>query len=447
MRMQLTDYLNICHEQGDLLEVDAPVTTDQEIAAISRREFDNRDGGKVLLFNSPSPGKFRVASNLFGSEARMASILRSGSLADFEKKVGSYLKRSDVHVEQGNLSFNPPLHTVEESDPFIESCQLTDIPALKSWPQENRPYFSLALTMTCHPETGQQNVGLYRVQIIDDNTLAINLSKSSGAQRHLHAAAELGRSLPICLVLGCDPLLMWAAAAPLPATLDEFVFCRHFFEEDFHQIQTAKLPFPVPASAELVINGTLTAGDVGQEGPFGNHTGAYVTREDCPLMRVSSIHHRPEAIIPVTVVGPPPSENIWLAATNEILIRQILKQQHSEITHIAMPVMTIFHGVVIISVSATTQQQVKQLIAALWNSGPLQRARLMVVVDDLIDPAYFERCWWWVINRLDKLRVYQNNQRTAVDASGIDIGTMVEENRAIGELIKNRQEESGYYPL
>ena len=445
--MRLADYLQKCAGLEDLTEIQAPVATDQELAAISRREFANNNGGKALLFNQPWPGKFSAVSNLFGSEKRMAGILRSESLGDFEDKVNTWLSQSDIRLEAGALSFPSPHSLLKPTDQYSLSSYLSDIPALKSWPEEKKPYFSLALTLTRHPQTGQQNIGLYRIQVVDDHTLAINLSPSSGAQQHLNMAAELGEDLPVCLVLGCDPLLMWAAAAPLPDYVDELDFCRHFFNEDFPLVSIDGLPFEIPESAELIIAGTLKPGQCGDEGPFGNHTGAYVSRSDCPYMQVSAVQHKENPLIPFTVVGPPPSENIWLAKVNEIWIRALLKRQFDLIQDVFMPITTIFHGVTIISVKCTCRADVKNLINALWKNGPLQRAKLIVIVDENINPSSLEQSWWYVINRLSKVNIYRSQQRMVIDASGIDIGPLVTESHTIANLISKRSGEQGYYPF
>ncbi len=444
--MNLSDFLTICDKQGELIRVSASVATDLELAAISRREFARSEHSNALLFDRPVPGNFPVVTNMFASETRMAAILRTTSLANFEQKVQAYLGGHGAAEPKADRP-TPTLPSVQDQIyPLNGSCRLSDLPALKCWPEEGKPYFTLALTITNDPVSGRHNFGLYRVQRIDDKTLAINFSKSSDAYAHLMAAGEQGTTLPVCLVLGCDPVLMWAAAAPLPAEVDDLAFCRKFFNEDFPQMKLQDSRLLVPDSAELVISGYISPGEICNEGPFGNHTGTYASRHDCPLMRVTSIQHRNNAIIPFTVVGPPPSENIWLAAANEILIRQLLKQQYSDISHMVMPLTTIFHGVSIIAVSQPRLVKVRQLIHSLWQSGPLQHARLIIIVDDDINPVSLESCWWRVINRLEKLPVYHSKQRIAIDASGVDAAALVVEDEKTRQLIKNRQTDPGYYP-
>lgn len=444
--MNLSAYLKLCADRGDLIEITAPVATDQELAAICRREFSKKNS-RALLFHHPHPSQFAVAANLFGSEKRMAAVLRSCSLSDFEQKVHAYLHGYGDKCAHGSIATAGVDSRDNGLGLLTEGCELRDIPALKSWPQEQRPYLTLALTITRHPETGQQNMGLYRVQIVGDDRLALNLSPSSGAHRHLLAAAEAGVELPVCLVLGCDPLLMWAAAAPLAAKWDEIAFCRDLFQEDFPLITSPEFSVSVPESAEMVICGSIVPGAAGPEGPFGNHTGSYVKRADCPLMRVEAVYHRPHAVLPFTVVGPPPSENIWLAAANEILIKQLLKQEHDEISGLFMPVTTIFHAVAVITVRRLSAAKVAGLIRALWHHGPLQRARLLIIVDDDIAATQLENCWWRVINRLDNIRLYQDGSRTAIDATGVDMEALVVEDGDIAQLINKRQEEPGYYPF
>ncbi len=444
--MNLSAFLKQRSANNDLLQITAPVASALEIAAISRREFAKGNAGKVLRFEHPVPGNFPIVTNLFGSEARMSAILRTTSLADFERQIEAYLNKNSRLAGETEQVTGSATRTDHELAHLSEECLLSTLPALLSWPEEIKPYLTLALAITADPENGKQNLGLYRVQIIDDDTLAINLSAYSGGNKHLQKAAELGGKLPICLVLGCDPLLMWAAAAPLPAENDDLTFCREFFAEDFLQGTIPDTSLRLPVTSELVICGEITPGVVGSEGPFGNHTGVYVTRDDCPLVKVTSIRHRPKAILPFTVVGPPPSENVWLAASNEILIRQLLKTEYSEITNLVMPVTTIFHGVSIISVGDLTAGQVRQLVDSLWHRSLLQYAPLIIIVDDDINPRHLENCWWRVINQLNGVRVYQDRRRIAIDATGVDRASLVKEGLLTAELIQTRQKEPGYYP-
>ncbi len=297
------------------------------------------------------------------------------------------------------------------------------------------------MALTQHPETGLRNLGLYRAQVTDSKRLAINFAPSSGAAEHLAAAAEEKKPLPISLILGSDPALLWLAAAPLPKGCDEFALCRALFNPELKLTSGLSQTLAVPADAEIVIEGQIFPGDTVLEGPFGNHTGQYVSRPDCPVMEVTAIRHRPQPIFPTTVVGPPPSENIFLAKANEILLREMLRTDYPQISDLQMPLETIFHGVSLLAIKPQTTVANNELIHSLWSESPLQHSRLLVLLDEDIDLRSASCSWWRTINCLQHQRVYQDDGRIAIDATGVKPASLVVEDQQTSELLLRRGDE------
>ncbi|MCK4503879.1 MAG: UbiD family decarboxylase, partial [Desulfuromonadales bacterium] len=320
-----------------------------------------------------------------------------------------------------------PVISAEKKLPLDQHLKLTALPALRSWPRERDGYLSLAMTISEHPVTGDRNLGLYRAQIVDDQRLALNFSPNSGVAAHLKIAAEMNQSLPVSLVLGSDPALLWLAAAPLPAGCDEFAFYQELFAEELVFTPGISNRMTVPANAELVIEGTISPAETIAEGPFGNHTGQYVSRADCPVMQVTAIRKMVNPIIPATVVGPPPSENIFLARANEILLREMIMIDFPQLSDLHLPLETVFHGVTMLAVKPQSIIANRRLIENLWHTSPLSRAKLLVLFDEDLDIRSLSKCWWRMINRLDFKRIYQDGGRTAFDATGIDPASIVVE--------------------
>ncbi len=417
------------------------VSADLEIAALCRREFKQADGGKALLFKQVTGSDLPVIANLFGSEQRVAALLRTASIADFGRNL-----RSQLQAYQGTAAqrlqhlARQPDQVTESNPPLFTShvTELTRLPAIRSWPGESGRYFTLALAVTRHPDTGATNLGLYRAQIRGENQLAVNFAPGSGAAEHLAAAEKINSALPICLFFGSDPALIWAAAAPLPEGCNEFQFCQSLFNPNLSFSECLSQPLVVPSDAELVIEGEILPHQRCIEGPFGNHTGSYVSREDCPLMQVSGISRRENALLPVTVVGPPPSENVQLARINQELIREMLRIDFPQISDLRMPVETIFHGAALLRVKPQSSKQNRELIEQLWRSSPLRRAKFLLLLDEDIDIANFAGCWWRAINQLSAERIYQEAGKTAIDATGVDPGLLISEDQQTIELLRRR---------
>ena len=442
--MNLQAYLQQIDELDRLKIIKTCVDSKLELAALCRREFSQNQGGSALIFKNIAGSPFPVAANLFGSERRASLLLHSDSWAHFSTKVLTFLQQKSGTVVERLCSSEKCvgyLRTGESELQHTHDCTLTDLPAIQSWPGEGGHYFTLAMALTQHPETGCRNIGLYRAQVIDSQHLAVNFSPGSGAAEHLEVAHQSGQSLPISLILGSDPALLWAAAAPLPQGCDEFDFYQAFFDQKLTFTVGLTQPLQVPADAEVVIEGQIIPGEMTLEGPFGNHTGQYVSRLDCPIMKVTAIRHQPHPIFPTTVVGPPPSENIYLAKANEILLREMLKIDYPQVSDLQMPLETIFHGAALLAVKPQTAIQNKELIYSFWGTSHLCRSRLIVLLDEDINLSSMANCWWRTINCLDTQRVYQDNGRIAIDATGIDPTLLVEEDRQTAELLQRRRGE------
>ncbi len=442
--MDLTNFLQHLSVTSELKVINAKVASNLELAAICRREFANENGGSALLFKQVDGYDFSVAANLFGNESRTSRAISCDSYSHFSTKLKQYLSaKTGTAIERLASSTTNADNSlsVENKLQFLTGLNLNDLPTIRSWPQENRGYLNLALTMTAHPETAKANLGLYRAQILDSKRLAINFSSSSGAAEHLKVAAAENKKLPVSLVLGGETALLWAAAAPLPKDCDEFSFVKDLFGHTIKMTSALSQSLDVPANAELIIEGEICPGNVATEGPFGNHSGQYVSRVDCPVMDVTAIRYKDTAIVPVTVVGPPPSENTNLAQLNKILIKQMLQIDFPQIADIEMPIDTIFHGVTMLALAQQSSQQNRELIAALWKSSPIRNSRLIVLLDEDIDLKSASNCWWRTINMLKEQKLYQAGDCVAIDATGINPANLVNEDLNTKELLLRRKDE------
>lgn len=442
--MNLPEYLEQLKQADDLRIVSSCVDPKLELAALCRREFSKDKGGRALLFeqvlNSSSP----VVANLFGSEARISRLLRSDSLHHFSEKLQKLLQQKTGTVAerlQLDGTIKGSFTTAKTELQLVPDFKLTRLPAIQSWPEEGGRYLNLAMALTHHPKTGQKNLGLYRAQIIAADRLALNFSPSSGAAQHLLVAATAKQPLPISLIMGADPALLWAAAAPLPEGCDEFQLSCALFGTNINFTAGLSQPLQVPANAEIVIEGQIIPGETVNEGPFGNHTGQYVSRSDCPVMRVTAIRQQPQALFPTTVVGPPPSENIHLGKANEILLRAMLKIDYGQISDLHMPLETIFHGVALLAVKPQSAADNKELIYELWGKSPLRNSRLIILLDEDIDLSSASSCWWRTVNSLQTEKIYHDKGRIAVDATGINRENLVVEDQQTTQLLQQRKDE------
>ncbi|WP_029915053.1 UbiD family decarboxylase [Pelobacter seleniigenes] len=433
--MDFRAYLTALAADGDLYTITAQVSPDLELARCCRREFSRRNGGRALLFEHLEGGRFSAAANLFGSGSRISRMLHGDTLDDFGYRLRTFLgQRSGSSTERLQIVQSKQSAQGSVLQPMDSGGGLLQLPAVRSWPGEQRPYLTLPLVITRDLHNDTTNIGLYRAQVIADDQLAINFGTGSGAAQHLVSAEQLRQPLPVALVFGADTSLYWAAAAPLPSGCEELALCQTLFNPGLGREDCQTQPLQVPAGSELIIEGEIRPGCRAEEGPFGNHSGQYVRRADCPLMQVTAIRRREQPIIPLTVVGPPPSENIQLAAANEVFIRELLRIDYPQVVAMHMPRATIFHGAVVLSVKHRATLTGKELIDRLWLDSPLRNSRFMLLVDEDIPAATVEKSWWRAINMLSPKRLYQSDGRMAFDATGVDPALLVMEDKAPGNF-------------
>ena len=438
--MDLRAFLQSLASTGELNEISVEVSHDQQIAAICRREFATV-GGKALLFRQVKDSSYPVVANLFGSESRASKLLYADSFAGFSERLHRYLDNR-VGSASNRLNSTTTSSFTNSTQSFATTeIKLSSLPAIKSWPQEPHGYLNLALAISESPEDGTRNLGLYRGQIIDNQRIALNFSAGSGLATHLQQAKDRQQKLPVTLFLGADPALIWLACAPLPPKCDEFALYSGLFGKNLEIAAGITNSIQYPASAEFVIEGTITPGETTLEGPFGNHSGQYVTRSDCPVLQVKSVHARDSAIYSTTVVGTPPSENIYLGKANEILIKQMLQIDYPLVSDIYMPKETIFHGVAFLAIKPQSAVTIKKMIYTLWENSPLQKSKLLVLLDEDIDLSSASKCWWRTINQLKTNRIYQSDGRTAIDATGVNPAMILTEDMQITELLQYRLNE------
>ncbi len=393
----LGEFLAALEEQGELHRVAARVDPDREIAEITHRVCKSPHGGKAILFSSVQGSNFPLVTNIFGSPQRMALALGVDSLDDLVRLMAVHLERLEQYSPPPPaLLSDPPCREVVESSP-----DLTALPLLRGWPGDGAlsggGYLTLPLVCTADAVTNIMNCGIYRVQVIASDRAVVGWHPASDGERHCRQYLESGRRMPVAIVLGGAPELLFAASFSLPGLPDEFSFAGMLRNEPVELTRCLTSDLLVPAFAEVVIEGYLEPGETVMEGPFGNHTGFYAPARFAPLLRVTALTRRRTPVIPATVVGPPPQEDCWLAKAAERLMLPWLQCRFPGIVALSMPLETIFHRAAIVGVDTALCGSVLELIRRLWEEGPLRRARVMIVVDaDAgVDPA---GAWWRALN-------------------------------------------------
>ena len=354
MHRSLSDYISLLEREGELVRIAAPVSPVEEIAEITDRVSKMPGGGKALLFENTGTD-FPVLTNMFGSARRMALALGVGSLGEFSERVDGLLRQAMAPRPSfaDKLRALPLLAGMSRWFPRTVSgrgeCQqvvqtgaeasLAALPILKCWPADGGRFVTLPMVNTVDPQTGVRNVGMYRMQVFDDHTTGMHWHIHKTGARHYDAWKRSGRRMPVSVALGGDPAYTYAATAPMPDNMDEYLLAGFLRRRPVKLVKCVTNDIYVPADCDFVIEGYVDpAEEKAVEGPFGDHTGFYSLEDRYPLFHVTALTRRRDAVYPATVVGIPPQEDACIAqATERIFLAPIRMALQPEIRDMTMP--------------------------------------------------------------------------------------------------------------
>lgn len=420
----LRDFIRAIDGIGELVRVTHPVRARLEIAEIADRTMKSPGGGPALLFEhvlledgrrSPQP----VAINLFGSMRRMCLALGTAKLDDIGGRISEMLNLKVPEGLFGKLAMLPKLAEIGKFPPRVRggrpACQeivqrdqavnLDDIPFLTTWPGDGGRYITLPMVITTDPSRGIRNVGMYRIQVIGRNTLAMHWQRHKVGAAHWREMAARGERMPVVIALGGDPASVYSGSAPLPPTIDEFLFAGFLRREPVELAKALTCDLDVPAEAELVLEGYIDpAEDLVLEGPFGDHTGFYSLADYYPKVHVTAVTSRRDPIYPATLVGRPPMEDFYLGHATERIFLPLLKLTVPEIVDYHMPAPGIFHNLVFVSIDKQYPGQAYKVMNALWGQGLMSLAKVLVVVDKEVNVRDPDEAWWIALNNIDPER-------------------------------------------
>ncbi|NVN90429.1 MAG: UbiD family decarboxylase [Desulfuromonadales bacterium] len=435
--VDLQQLIALLDAHNELTRIPVPTDPLLEIAAITDRVCKSFGGGKALLFESPAGSPFPVATNLFGSPRRVCLALGIDHLDRLTERMTQLLDRipsPDMPSLDRQIADLPEFsrfmpYFSPDPDPQLMAMEPPDLrllPFLQSWPGDGSAcgyprYITLGHVFTRHPESGLQNCGMYGAQLRGATELALRWKAGSGAARHLEEHRRLGQPMPVAIALGGPPAATFSAMLPLPGELDEITFAGFLGLVALDTVPCRSVPLQVPAGCELVIEGYVHPGETVEEGPFGNHTGCYSPAAIASLMRITAISHRRNAIIPATVVGPPPMEDCWMAKAWERLLLAFLKRLIPGVHELCFPLEWVFHQSAIISLDNPSPAMVRETAARLWNSPWFSGSRLLIFVDAGVDTSSMTGVAWQAINNCYFTRdsfCDGSGKRQALDATG-----------------------------
>lgn len=401
----LNDFIVKLEKQGELIRIKEEVSSELEITEITDRV--SKQYGPALLFENVKDSEYPVLMNAFGSTKRMSQALLSDSLDKIGDRIASYLDFEKLFSIKGIISYIPKVLSLVHCIPIPKlrlgkvylgrrpACQqviekevdLSKIPVLKCWPEDGGRFITLPLVFTKYRKSMRQNIGMYRMQILDKNTTGMHWHKHKDGCGIYSDYQKCGEKMPVSVVIGADPAITYSATAPMPKGISEIFLAGFLRKKSVKMVKCITNDIYVPAESEFVLEGYVdTTEELFEEGPFGDHTGYYSLVDLYPKFHVTCITHRKNAIYPATIVGKPPMEDCYLAKVTERIFLPMLKMIMPELVEINLPLEGVFHNCAIVSIKNSYKGSAQTIMSQIWGSGQMRYTKMIIVVDENTNP-------------------------------------------------------------
>ena len=429
------ELLSDLESNGELAKVPARVSPILEIAAVADRmskspaphghsELDvspaAKLGGKALLFQNVEGSDISVAINTFGSYWRINRALGTDNLNALADRVQQLVKPEIPTTLMDKMKRLPDLMKMASYPPkTVRSgvCQqivmtgdqvdLMKLPIIQCWPHDGDltsgqvfdkdaaakvtergtgRYITLGGIYTTNPETGDRNIGMYRVQLFGKNKCAMHWHMHHDGARHYRLYQKRNQKMPLAIVLGGPSVMPYAATAPLPPGIEELLFAGFLNGRGIELVNCVTQPLEVPANAEIVIEGYVDPNRKIDGRALSATTPAFYSMADWfPAFYATAVTMRRGAIYPTTVVGKPPMEDYFLGKATERVFLPLLKMLVPDIIDYSLPISGVFHNCAFIKIRKEYPLQARRVMHAIWGAGQMAFTKFIVVVDEHVN--------------------------------------------------------------
>ncbi|UCG74417.1 MAG: UbiD family decarboxylase [Chromatiales bacterium] len=262
------------------------------MAAVTRA-FQQR-GDAALLFESVRGTQLPVVTNLYSSRERVADIAGAGD--------DTFCRRWSELVSRAADSQGAAIATVERPTTLVAG-KLSDLPLLTYHAKDAGPYFTSAIYLAKHPDTGTPNLSFHRSMYVSDSELRVRLGDTHNLAAYYRAAEARDEPLEAVLLLGAAPEIFMGACASIPEGASELDLAATLAGTAIASYQGTTVDLPVPASSQVVVEGRFLPHERRSEGPFGEFLGYYVPEAENPVFEVTAVYWQPDAVFHSILCG------------------------------------------------------------------------------------------------------------------------------------------------
>lgn len=417
----MRDFIAACEEKGLLKRIKGEVDWDLELSHIAK--LNEEQSGPALLFENVKGYDTPVITSVCTTVKRLAVIM--GQPEDSSL--------SDLYAAWARLGENllPP----KEIDPADAPCKqnkmmgdevdLFKFPVPKFYPLDGGRFYGTAhFVITKDPDSGWVNLGTYRGQLLGKDKIGTQFIKGKHADIMLKKYQALGKPMPVASIVGCDPLLFILGAARVSAFVSEYDVAGALRGEAVEVVRGETVDLPIPAHAEIVVEGEVDAEKFMDEGPFGEYTGYYsgVGTDPRNFIDVKCVTYRDNPIFWGTTVGRAVTDTHMTMALSygANLWQQLLTMKIPGLKGVYCPPEGSGRFLAIISVKQMYPGHVDQVLtAAISTEMGAYGLKTVIVVDDDIDPWDIPRVMYALSFRFqpNRCQIIKRGRSTPLDPS------------------------------
>jgi 4-hydroxy-3-polyprenylbenzoate decarboxylase len=394
---------------GELQHV-AGAHWDLEIGTLSEINY-RRKPPAALLFDEivGYPRGYRVLTGSMSNARRMAVTLGLDPSLDTASLVQE-LRGKPMQWEAAAPRFEPEVVTTGPIfENVVERCNvdLTRFPAPRWHEHDGGRYIGTGVAVvTSDPDTGRINVGAYRMMIQEDGrTATINAEAGKQGRAQYERWFEKHGKAPVVASFGHDPLLLMVAGTEIPNTISEYAYAGAMIGQKIPIVRGELTGLPIPAAAEIVVEGWIRPDRLLQEGPFGEWTGYYSgSLRPVPVLEVERLYFRNDPIILGTPPGKPPNDYSYMRALlKSAMIRdELVKVGVRDVRGVWSHEVCGGRLLIVVSIRQRFCGHSRQagFMAAQCPAAAYMN-RFVIVVDDDVDPMNLEEVMWAVSTRCE----------------------------------------------
>ena len=415
----LRDYIATCEQEGELHRIKAEVDWNLELSHIAKLNEEKK--GPALLFENVKGYKTPVITSTCTTTERLSLIMGMPKQTSLVELMREWVKKGQKRIPPKMLSNGP----CKENHMKGSEIDLTKFPVPKFFPKDGGRYFGTAhFVVTKDPETGWINLGTYRLQLLDKNTLGTQFIKGKHSDIMLKKYQAMKKTMPVAVVVGCDPLLFLMGAARLSAFECEYDMAGSIRGEPIEVVKCETNDLIVPASAEIVVEGEVDADKTLPEGPFGEYTGYYsgVGTDQRNFIKVNHVTFRNNPILMATTVGRAVTDTHMTMAISygATLWQQLVDMKIPGIKAVYCPPEGSGRFLAIISLKQMYPGHTDQVLtAAISTEMGAYGLKTVIAVDEDIDPWDISRVMYALSFRFqpNRSQVIKRGRSTPLDPS------------------------------